>query len=316
MLCNEMKEYTPVTGLDVKVTNKCMLECDFCANSDGNNNSAFLDPDRLKAALIEIVNAPRDLAKLNSVYFTGGETLYGIDYIDSVLSVIPKEVFTSVVTNGLMLNDKVIDELMELNLNRIKVSYDTTSPDLLGQIRNGMKHNGLLLLERNIRRSVESNFLVYLRVALTSKNIDDLDNIYKKAEDLGVNTLQIKPVIHSGRATGNEKLILSRSKFESVLASLAQEYKSNDVELSISCYPPATKYGLPVRNCANRDKLYLELNGDIYTCNYVVERFNLLGNYMESGGIVRALRSRKYRFSELFNEDGVIVNCPSISNYS
>ena len=46
-----------------------------------------------------------------------------------------------------------------------------------------------------------------------------------------------------------------------------------------------------------------------------MEEFNYLGNYLHTGGINEALNDRLSRFQELFNDDGVIRNCPSIKNY-
>ena len=310
-----MDKYSPVTGLDMKVTNKCMLSCDFCVNSDGLENDIFIQVDKITSSLQEIITAPSELAELKAIYFTGGETLYGLDYIKNILTTVPQNIFTSIVTNGLMLNDKSIDTLRNLNISRVKVSYDTTNSLLLVDIRRGMKNEGLKLIENNIKKLVDSNILVYLRVALTKRNSRNLTEIYKKAVDLGIHTLQIKPVIYAGRVLKNVDIMLSYDELNNIFSSLADIYDENTVKVSISCYPPAKKFNLPVKNCANKDKLYLYINGDIYTCNYAIEKSNYLGNYLIDGGMLNALKERKRKYSQLFNDYGIIRNCPSILNY-
>lgn len=307
--------YSPITGVDVKITNKCMLSCDFCVNNDGLKNTAFVNIEKLQLAIHELLTAPKDLAVLDAIYFTGGETLYGLEIIKKIIRNIPSSIFTSVVTNGLMLNNNIINNLVELNLNRVKVSYDTTDSVLLVDIRKGMRINGLEKIEKNIISCVKAGLLVYLRVALTKLNAPNLLKIYEKAVELGVDTLQIKPVISSGRAYENNELILSSKDLHELFHTLSTIYDEKKLKVSISCFPPANSMGFPVKNCANRDKLYLEVNGDIYTCNYVVEKFNYLGSFSHSGGINKALTNRLTRFHELFNDDGVISNCPSIKNY-
>lgn len=310
-----MVSYFPVTGVDLKITNKCMLSCDFCVNSDGLKNTAFANIDQLKSAIHELLTSPRELVVLNAIYFTGGETLYGLDIINNIIGDIPDSIFTSVVTNGLMLNKNTIKKLSELNLSRVKVSYDTTDSDLLLDIRKGMRASGLTKIEGNILNSVQAGLLVCLRVALTKRNAHNLINIYKRAVELGVDTLQIKPVISSGRAYDNNELVLSPDELQKLFYALSAIYDENKVEVSVSCFPPANNMNFSVKNCANRDKLYMDVNGDIFTCNYVMGAFNYLGNYLHPSGINEALNNRLTRFQELFNGDGVIRNCPSIKNY-
>ena len=50
--------YQPINGVDFKITDVCMLHCDFCVNADGRHkkNDAFVP--RAIDALHELIYAP------------------------------------------------------------------------------------------------------------------------------------------------------------------------------------------------------------------------------------------------------------------
>lgn len=209
----------------------------------------------------------------------------------------------------------MLRKLKNVNIKRIKFSYDTTDKKHYNIIRKGSKENDLERLEKNIELAVQRGFIVFLRVALGKMNYKEINAIYQKANSMGVDTLQIKPIVPSGRATLNKgQLLLSPREAVKALRSLHTVIKDKKTKVSISCFPPALEIGLNTKCCANKDKLYLDVNGDIYQCNYNMDDDNRLGNYHNVDGIKNALIERKNRFTVLFN-NYVISSCPATSNY-
>lgn len=307
-----MKKHTflPVTGVDLKLTDFCNLRCTFCVNNDGNFKHAKVDVKNINRALKELYNAPSTLANLQNVFFTGGEPMFVLDYLKQIVDELPKEIFTSVVTNGIRMNEENLEKMRVMNINRIKVSYDTTDPKIFVKIRKGAKEEDLSIIEKNIKSAVEKDFLVFMRVALGKSNYKNLTAIYEKAMELGVDTLQIKPIVASGRAKENEQLITNGELME-VFSDLAKIYNDRVTKISVSCFTPAEQVGLPVKNCANKQKFYLNTDGDIFTCNYFMDPSNLLGNYNSKGGILEALQKRKKIYENLFTMENSIALCPS-----
>ena len=308
--------YQPINGIDFKVTDTCMLHCDFCVNADGDHKKNDVDVPKAIDALHELQDAPDDLGRLEKVFFTGGETLMKIDLVEQVARAIPEDTFTGVATNGIMLTRKRLDRLKAIKLSRIKLSYDTTQAKDFVTIRRGGTPRHFESIEKNMEDAAVSGILLYLRIALGRLNVGVMEDIYRKAMDLGVDTLQIKPIIASGRARENKNTIsLTPQKLLAAFEALGEIYDETRTRVSISCFPPAARFGLPVKPCANNQKFYWEVNGDMYTCNYSMDPTNYLGNYHEQGGVLKALEERRRRYGDLFNEHRVIANCPAINNY-
>ncbi len=308
--------YQPVDGVDFKITDTCMLQCDFCVNADGAHKQDDVDVPKAIEALHQLKDAPDELGSLEKVFFTGGETLMRIGLVEQVAHAIPEDVFTGVVTNGILLNNRMIKRLQDINLSRIKLSYDTTAARDFVNIRRGATTTQHERIGENMESAAVSGILLYLRIALGRLNIGVMEDIYKKAMDIGVDTLQIKPIIASGRAAENEDtLALSPQELVDGFESLSRIYDDKKTKISVSCFPPAARFNLPVKPCANNRKFYWEVNGDMYTCNYSMDPTNYLGNYHEEGGVLRALEKRRRRYGKLFNGDSVIANCPAINNY-
>lgn len=315
-MLESVQSYQPVTGVDLKVTNECFLQCNFCVNRDGPQNKSDVDPKKAIRALLQWRNAPDELGKVERVFFTGGETLMRIGLVEEIAKALPPGVYTSVVTNGILLNERMVERLKNIHLSRIKVSYDTPVAKDLVTIRQGTKESHLDLIDRNIEHAVRSGMLVYMRVALGQFNAGVLNDIYRKATDLGIDTLQIKPIVPSGRADEyKDSVCLSPLELLRAFEGLASIYDGTQTAISVSCFPPAKRFGLPVKSCSNNQKFYFEVNGDIYTCNYITDPSNYLGNYHEENGVLEALKERRRRYDMLFNVNRVISNCPSLQNY-
>ena len=188
---------------------------------------------------------------------------------------------------------------------------------MLPIIRNGARQEHLSVIEKNAEYAAKKGIAVCLRVALGRLNEAVLNDIYKKAVDLGTSTLQIKPIVMSGRAHDNEKeLSLTPERLMECFSKLSSIYDPSKTKISISCFPPARQFGLPVKNCANHSKYYLNTDGNIYICNYCTERSVVMGNYLEENGTLKALIKRRESYNEIFRENGVLSACAAQDNYS
>jgi len=313
---NILTKIEPINGVDLKVTNTCNLRCEFCVNADYPGKKGDVNTKMVIRALNQLLNSDSSLANLQNVFFTGGEPLLRLDNIIEIAKSLPRTVLLGVNTNGLILDNKKIKRLKNANIKRIKFSYDTTDKKDYLIIRKGSKEDDFDKLERNIKLAAENNFIIFWRVALGKMNYRLLNSIYQRACSMGVDTLQIKPIVASGRAIFNKgQLSLSHNEIVETLKSLRIIIDNNKTKVSISCFPPASNLGLTTKFCANKNKFYLDVNGNIYHCNYIQDDNNLLGNYYDVDGIKKALIKRKKKFNRLFNNIGVISNCPALLNY-
>lgn len=91
-------------------TKTCNLKCKNCyiEKNQYKSEEDFIDFDKIKASLNSIKNL-----KLNSIYLTGGEPLMHPDF-NKILRMCLKVANTTVMTNGVMINDKKVRFLRKI----------------------------------------------------------------------------------------------------------------------------------------------------------------------------------------------------------
>lgn len=113
------------------VTRRCNLSCGYCTEYD--NFSAPISFEILK----ERIEALHRLRVVN-IALLGGEPLLH-PKIDEVVAYANREAQVSVITNGFLLSDKVIEHLNAAGLSNMQVSIDALYPDGSRYIQKSMK---------------------------------------------------------------------------------------------------------------------------------------------------------------------------------
>ncbi len=306
----------PVAGVELKLTNACMLRCSFCVNDDGPHKHGDIDAPAAIRALQELNDAPSNLGNLGFLSFTGGEPLSRIHIIEQIASVMPDTTTMGIATNGILLSDDTIERLQRARINRITVSYDTTRPQDYVLVRKGANVQQHSKLTSMLKHIPMAGITLNLRVALGAANVNVLTDIYACALESGADTLFVKPIVSSGRAAQNiDTVSLPPEKILTAFKNLRTVYDATKTRISVSCFSMAKATGLPVNSCTNNQTLYLDINGSIFSCNYVTDSNHLLGDYRQQGGMTCALRTRRERYAKLFGPRNDILGCPS-SPYS
>lgn len=129
-----------VTNLRISLTPRCNLRCFYC-HSEGECNP---DNEMSLEEIGQILNTARHFG-MKSVKLTGGEPLMRSDLCE-IVSLIPKEMESSLTTNGTLLARKA-EELKKAGLSRVNISLDSlsrerykeiTGRDLLPQVLAGV----------------------------------------------------------------------------------------------------------------------------------------------------------------------------------
>lgn len=107
--------------VDLCVTNRCNLNCEYCSAESGPFASK---KDEMSLEKIDSVFKELDLMNVPRVAVTGGEPFMRKDIIE-ILKCFDKYSFTKILnTNGNLITDKKAKELSKLNLDRICVTID------------------------------------------------------------------------------------------------------------------------------------------------------------------------------------------------
>jgi len=168
------------------LTNKCNLACTFCFQERKSNPNRMNTDDWLK--LIE------EIPSQSRITLTGGEPLVYKDF-NQIFKKANLKNETNIVSNGVLLNDKVMDTLLsEKNFKVLGISIDT-----LGNVNRDFKKGQWENLVKNIirfrekRDALNHDCAIDIKTVVLDENVKDLFSISKFLfETLKVDTHSIQ----------------------------------------------------------------------------------------------------------------------------
>ena len=250
--------------VEFQLTSACNMYCVFCFNND-RIKTEVLAPNQITSTIKETVESTDPHSNLKEVWMTGGEPLLEINCVKEVTKVCKElNLHSGIATNGILL-PQYARELCKIGLNEVRISLDSTNPQLLSEIR-GFK-GALPKVVNGIKAAVESGLITSIRITVNKKNVNESEEIAKFADSLGVDRIELKGILPIGRAKAvmmaeNQKLessfskaLKSTSKNIIILCNCLPECEGFKVQQNISCV------------CA-RTATYVACNGAIVPCSY------------------------------------------------
>lgn len=112
----------PVNRLHIELTNFCNFACEFCPDSKMKRTRGMMPVETAKAILDDVVNT--GAAKTVLFHVMGEPTLYP-NFIDVVRYAADKKIETCLTINGILLDEKLLNELIDAGVGSIIVSLQT-----------------------------------------------------------------------------------------------------------------------------------------------------------------------------------------------
>jgi len=208
-------------------TNRCNLACRHCYSYADPNSKDFLSTEFI---LDSIPNLKK--AGVKFVIFSGGEPLIRKDIFDIADAMREEGIVTYLSTNGLYINEKNVDKIIE------KFNYIGISIDGIGKV-----HDDFRGLDGAYDKSIEAIKLIQrhggnagIRFTMTAETQDSFYDIFRLAEEIGVDKLYLSHLVYSGRGLDNLKMDLTKQKrleFVNYIIDKAFEYYKNGKDIDI-----------------------------------------------------------------------------------
>lgn len=281
--------------ISVRVTDDCNLSCPDCYVL---RKSRYMSLDTYLSKIL----IPFAEMGGKSIGFTGGEPLLHNQIIEFIREAKQQGFMTSLVTNGLLLNAKIIDELEDAGLDRIQISMDTVESKLFDDIRE----EGFFeeLTQRIIPRLNKSSIKLTVVAILNNFRENDIEAYIKKLIDLDIKSVYFRRKIRSNPTYDN----FESDENDDLLKDLLQLKKEKSTLISIQCGDPifCTKWvkdndvnieGKVAGCSAGITTVAIDVQGEVYPCTRVPVKLgnisdNPLDSIISTSQIIKRLRMR------------------------
>ncbi len=169
------------------ITHKCNLSCFYCCQKNGAQ-------DHSELSLEEILAIVRKLPWYAVIALSGGEPLCREDFLEIIKGITRQKKRSALLTNGLLLNDAIIDEMIQNKLLNIGIAIDGDK-QYYEKIK-GLGNYSILMdkLDRlhYYKIKTRSAFPAFdWKVTVFPENVIQLPLLYQQAVNYGADTFTV-----------------------------------------------------------------------------------------------------------------------------
>jgi radical SAM protein with 4Fe4S-binding SPASM domain len=256
--------------LSWNVTRECNLKCSHCyINAADKKLENELTTEEGKRLIDQICETSHPLLVLS-----GGEPLLRPDVYELIQYGSNKGLKMGLGSNGSLIDDIVAKKLKEVGITTVSISIDShiaaQHDDFRGVIGSWERAvNAIKVLRAN-------NILVQVNTTLTHDNYDQIDDIMRFSESIGVENFHLFFLVPTGRGVKMDDI--SPQKYEDMITTTFAKVSKHRLNVRPSCAPQfmriAQGMGLDmrqwIRGCiAGMYYCRIYPNGDITPCPYL-----------------------------------------------
>lgn len=182
---------------------------------------------------------------------------------------------------NLSLSGKIIEKLVDTQIDQLKVSIDASTPEMFRMVRRSEKFNILLRNIRLINNIKKKKSLKYPEIrfnfALQKYNIDELPKLITLAKELNVSTIYVQDLNYFSVEKEKKELCgLNLQKLREILDTSEQVARKNGINTNISNWK------------RNLDRLYNKmLSEDQFVPNTIKCNFPWVSTFIDVYGNVK-----------------------------
>ncbi len=208
-----------------EITRSCNLHCVYChvdANQDPMKDELTRDE---KLELIEQVAE----SGANALMIAGGEPLTSPDLPNMIHEAHQRGLYTVLITNGTLLSRETALCLKEADLDYVKVSIDSVSPEIHDSLRGkGCWKKAIAGVQNAIRADIYTG----IAITATQANFKEIPRIIQMAKELGCQRIIIFNFVPSGRGGNAVELDLDGEKRRKMLHLIMAETRCKILDQS------------------------------------------------------------------------------------
>lgn len=273
-----------------EITTRCNLNCLHCGAVQYKTANEWTTAEAVQALDDMIASG------IDQVDFLGGEPFMREDISELCSHLDEKGVSVSLSTNGLLLNEEIIDTLVNLNhLGSISFSIDGASKEVYETVRGENTYEKMLANLRALvsrKKETKSHFSVGLTCVVNGVNASETDALVELASQVDLDNVSFIKMTWVGNAEKNKDILYVDPQTELVSYEKAVRRLSrinrirtmkgrNPMVFSLDSMPSVWKYhfiqkyplvcqvGGKFQCQAGRGTFYVDASGVLYPCEAV-----------------------------------------------
>jgi PqqA peptide cyclase len=250
-------------ALVAELTHRCPLHCVYCSN-----------PVELTARGRELSTASwarvlREAAELGVLQadFTGGEPLARPDLTEIILAARAAGLYASMITSGLPLDEKRLEELVAAGLDHFQLSFQGAEEDAAREFSGTRTHAQKLRVAGWVKRhriALTLNFVIH------RQNLHQLEDMLELTERIAPGRVEFAHVQYYGWAFANrDRLLPTRDLLDRSLEILKKAEQRLRGRIKVEYVVPDyyAKYPKPCMGGWGRKVILVKPDGDVLPCH-------------------------------------------------
>ncbi|ABN52917.1 hypothetical protein Q428_13930 [Fervidicella metallireducens AeB] len=318
--------YVPYS-CSIEITKQCDLRCKHCYGEAGAMRNTQLTEEQIYSILDKLSDG------CNSVSITGGDPMCHPKIKEIIKYSIARGFETTLITNGMRLNQNWANWLSEVGIKRVKLSLDGPTKEIHDELRGVKGAFEKVILAMGYLKNAKVSFSI--GTVITKKNLEYINIIADIAYENGAKSIGFGRVVNHGRAI-REMKDARESDLDSIIKKvdkIMRDYKGKDFLVTyeedgnwtssfLDKCPSLEEYYLYRNNnvkcscngCgAGSRLLFIEANGNIKPCMMSTFTIGKINHGEDMVNIIN--KSTNECFSNLESPDlNTCKNCDYVSN--
>lgn len=222
----------PLEQLFWECTLRCNLSCRHCGSDCAKDLNATEMPLEHFLPVLDEIAQHQDPATI-MVSTVGGEPLVRHDIVECGREIKQRGFQWGLVTNGYLLDEKMMDALVKAGIDSMAVDLDGTASDH-NWLRNSPKSFERALRAIRLMSKVD-NLEWDVITCVNSRNINHLDEIKQLLIEAGAKYWRCFTIVPMGRAVGLDELQITDEQFCDLLNFIVKTRLERKIDLSFAC---------------------------------------------------------------------------------
>jgi pyrroloquinoline quinone biosynthesis protein E len=293
-------------ALVCELTHRCPLHCVYCSNPQELTSRT----NELSTGIWSRVFHEASEAGVMQLDLTGGEPLVRPDLSTLIQSARAAGLYVNLITSGLPLDEKRLDELIAAGLDHFQLSFQGAREETASEISGSKSHaQKLRVLDwlKSRRVAVTLNFVVH------RKNLDQLEEMLAIAENSSATRIEFAHVQYYGWAFANrEQLLPTREQFTYSLEFFknAQDRLRGKIRVEYVVPDYYAKFPKPCMGGWARKVMLITPNGEALPCHAATVIPGLLFENVKEKSLAEIWQSSE-AFQKFRGEDWMQAPCKS-----